>query len=298
MALCSVLQARGYFLKDENDNDYNSENIFLSGDSHPHDCNILDGILQRYKIGKIVSHKSDSSCITNKWEICVNSEFPKGSLNSKLTDVFLSGGRGACDTGVFHDWSLFLDDYYVFRLDEIGESVPADDLEPFVARFVRTLNTIGVSTRMSCDGHCGVRMRGGFGKSVIIQFTSIYDSIWFHLLMEKFVSPEIRISKCWRIGEVKTEKDSIINSLIITPKSNWIEIYLEIQKVATVLYKRRFELRKHKQNYFSKLSKEDFIQQVKEKYKAVASAFPEESLEWKDESLEISKEVLSHLNHL
>lgn len=260
--LSSVLKARGFLLKDENESNYDPECIFLSDNSDKQDAWYLDKLLKENNIGYIFSDDSPYfdqdrhlSLPFKEWEVLITGEISKDKLN-----IFSDGSCGP-ETGNIADYSRCERDFHEFKKRLLGHKVEVCDLDPYIARLVKTLNAIGITTHYSCDGNRWGHNRKG--SSAFIQFECIYDSIWLAILIDKFVISEIKLTNKWQIGEISRER--VVNTLILIPKNNdWFSLYLEIQNVAEILYKKREVLRNYKQEYFDGLSEVEFLRRAKE----------------------------------
>lgn len=249
--LCSVLKARGFLLEDEHEPNYDPEHIHLSDNSHTDDALHLDNLLRENKIGYIFSENSPyrdwkhEHLPLRRWEVFVSGEIKQESL----VNLFLHRrGFEANPRFRLEGYDQFND----FKKHEFGDKIETILLDIYIARLVKTLNAIGVTTTFSCDGNVGGPQRRE--RCAFIQLYTLYDSVWFAILMDEFVLSERRLKHSWRIGI-----GDQLNMLIITPQRlDWLDMYLEIQKVTEILYDNRIKLRMYKQKIFNELSFEDF----------------------------------------
>jgi hypothetical protein len=262
--LCSVLKARGFLLEDKNEPDYNPEHIYLSDNSHANDALHLDNLLRENEIGYIFS---DDSPYRNweyqdqriplplrRWEVFVSGEIKQESL----VNLFLH--RRSFEAGPSCRLEGY-DQFNDFKKHEYGDKIETILLDIYIARLVKTLNAIGITTKYSCDGNVGGPHRREC--SAFIQLYTLYDSVWFAILMDEFVLSERRLKHSWRIGI-----DDQLNMLIITPQRlGWLDMYLEIQEVTEILYDNRIKLRLYKQKIFNEISFEDFISWSEDKFR-------------------------------
>jgi hypothetical protein len=133
-----------------------------------------------------------------------------------------------------------------------------EGLDSCIARLAKTLNAIGIATKYSCHGRISRKV------PPFIQLVCVYDSIWLAILMEKFVISQKKLTNIWQIGEVPHER--VVNALkIISPENDWLNLSLEIQNVAEILYSKRTDLRTYKKEYFRELTFEDWARRVDSK---------------------------------
>jgi hypothetical protein len=127
-----------------------------------------------------------------------------------------------------------------FREVEKMPPIRVYDLEPFIARFVKSLSSIGVSTWSSCEGH--------WGGPAYINFDGKYHSAWFQTILNRFVKKKLPLACAWDWWDKRCS--------ISSPKCDNLGLYLEIQQVARILYDNRVFLRNAKRRAASMLSYE------------------------------------------
>ncbi len=240
-----IFSARGFFLELNN----GSRNVRLHDDSHSEDGEFLE-VLQNVDYKKTYNklhHDAiygypDENRIQNRHAYFnnINTELFDINNNQYLTELFtheipidlfrLNWGR---------DW------YGKFDQFKACEQIPAIrvyDLEPFIARLVRSISSIGISTWSSCEGH--------WGEPAYIVFDGRYHRIWFQALCNKFVKTRLNLVCRWEwLGW--DERCSISN-----PNRDLLEMYLEIQNVARLIYDNREFLRNNRRQACSLLTKQ------------------------------------------
>lgn len=238
-----IFSARGFFLE----LDDSSGKIRLHGDSHDEDGEFLE-VLQNADYKKTynklhhdaVREHSNENTIQNRHAYFndINTQLFDINSNQYLTELFtheipidlfrLNWGR---------DW------YGKFDQFKACERIPAIrvyDLEPFIARLVRSISSIGISTWSSCEGH--------WGEPAYIVFDGRYHRTWFQALWNKFIKPRLNLVCRWEwFGW--DERCSISN-----PNKDLLEIYLEIQDVARLIYDNKEFLRDTKKRVCSLLT--------------------------------------------
>ncbi len=114
------------------------------------------------------------------------------------------------------------------------------DLEPFIARFAKAISSIGISTWSSCEGH--------WGTPAYVIFDRKYYRIWFQTLLNKFINKKLNLVCNW------TWLDN--RCTISSPEKNIMDMYLEMQEVARLIYQYRTSLINIKQHIASLLTNE------------------------------------------
>lgn len=99
------------------------------------------------------------------------------------------------------------------------------DLEPFIARLVKSFSSIGISTWSSCEGHCG--------EPAYIKFDGKYHRAWCQAILENVVRKKLDLVCEWEWSG--WDNRCSIRSL----NGNLPELYLEIQSVAQFVYANR-----------------------------------------------------------
>jgi len=114
------------------------------------------------------------------------------------------------------------------------------DLEPFIARFTKSISSIGISTWSSCEGH--------WGTPAYVIFDRKYYRIWFHTLLNKFIRKKLDLVCNWKWLDNRCT--------ISSPGNDIMEMYLEIQEVARIIHQHRSSLINIKQHVASLLTNE------------------------------------------
>lgn len=114
------------------------------------------------------------------------------------------------------------------------------DLEPFIARLVKAVSLIGVSTWSSCEGH--------WGEPAYIVFDGRYHRLWFQAIFHKFIQKKLNLSCKW--DWLGWDERCIISN----PSGDLLELYMEIQDVARLIYGNRDFLRNIKRQVCSLLT--------------------------------------------
>ena len=119
--------------------------------------------------------------------------------------------------------------YDQFKTCEQLPAIRVYDLEPFIARLVKAISSLGISTWSSCEGHWG-------GPAYIV-FDGKYHRLWFQTVFHKFIQKKLNLSCTW--DWLGWDERCSINS----PGKDPLELYLEIQDVAKFIYDQRIFLR-------------------------------------------------------
>lgn len=114
------------------------------------------------------------------------------------------------------------------------------DLEPFIARFAKAISSIGISTWSSCEGH--------WGTPAYVIFDRKYHRIWFQTLLNKFINKKLNLVCNWKWLDNRCT--------ISSPGNDIMEMYLELQEVARLLYNHRDSLVNIKRYVISLLTNE------------------------------------------
>ncbi|GJQ60461.1 MAG: hypothetical protein D8M57_14375 [Candidatus Scalindua sp. AMX11] len=226
-----LFSARGFQL----DYDAVSGKVRLSNDSHIEDGDFLK-ILQNINYKKLCTKSHEDS---------IDKDIGKPSREGSRHTLF-----DTIDTQQFdidnkeYVSELFMNQIPVdqFRLnwerDWFGKfeqfkkvehlpKVRVYDLEPFIARLVKAVSAIGISSWSSCEGH--------WGEPAFINFDRKYHRIWFQTLLNQFISKKLHLVCKWDWWENRCT--------ISSPSKDLLELYLEIQEVARLIYKSRDFLR-------------------------------------------------------
>lgn len=102
------------------------------------------------------------------------------------------------------------------------------DLEPFIARLVKSISSLGISTWSSCEGH--------WGEPAYIVFDGRYNRLWFQAIFNTFIAGKLNLVCKW--DWLGWDERCIMSS----PGGDILELYLEIQDVARLIYDHRILL--------------------------------------------------------
>ncbi|KHE92878.1 MAG: hypothetical protein SCABRO_01267 [Candidatus Scalindua brodae] len=114
------------------------------------------------------------------------------------------------------------------------------DLEPLIARLAKSISSIGISTWSSCEGH--------WGTPAYVIFDRKYHRVWFETLLNKFIKKRLNLVCNWKWLENRCT--------ISSPGKDIMEMYLEIQEVARLIYHYRDSLINIKKHLLSLLTNE------------------------------------------
>ncbi|MHC4269562.1 MAG: hypothetical protein ACYSTS_13970 [Planctomycetota bacterium] len=112
------------------------------------------------------------------------------------------------------------------------------DLEPFVARLTKAISAIGISTWSSCEGH--------WGTPAYVIFDRKYNSVWFQTILNKFIKKKLELVCNWEWMDNRCT--------IRSPGRDILEMCLEIQEVAKLIYNYRVSLKNVKKYLSSRLT--------------------------------------------
>ncbi len=236
-----IFSARGFLLEF----DSNFGKVRLSGNSHIEDCEFLE-ILQNINYKKIYNKPhQDSIKEDNKEDIVqgrhvyfdnINTQQFDINNNQYLTEIFMN----RIPVDIFRlNWGR---DWYgkfnQFRKFECLPKIRVYDLEPFIARLVKSVSSIGISTWSSCEGH--------WGEPAYINFDRKYQRVWWQTIFNKFIRKKLNLICRWEWWENRCS--------ISSPSGDLLELYLEIQDVARLIYDYRISLRNIKKDACSLLT--------------------------------------------
>ena len=238
-----IFSARGFLL----DLDGSSGKVRLSEDSHSEDGEFLE-MVQSIDYKKMcnkphqdsISHQNHMDAIQ-----CYHPYFE--TINTQLFDI---GNRQYLTELFTHEIPVDLfrlnwerDQYGKFDQFKESEDLPkirVYDLEPFIARLVKAVSSIGISTWSSCEGH--------WGEPAYIVFDGKYHRLWFQTIFNKFVRKKLNLVCNW--DWLGWDERCSISS----PGGDLLELYLEIQDVARLIYDNRDFLRNSKKQVCSLLT--------------------------------------------
>lgn len=238
-----IFSARGFLLELDRD----SGKIRLSNESHREDGEFLE-VLQNIDYKKIYNKPhQDAINRHNNEEIPQNWHVYFGHIDIQLFDInnpkyLIELFTHEIPVDLFRlNWER--DRYGKFDQFKISAQLPAIrvyDLEPFIARLVKSISSLGISTWSSCEGH--------WGEPAYIVFDGRYHRLWFQVIFQKFIQKKLNLSCKW--DWLGWDERCSIRS----PNGNLLELYLEIQDVARLIYNYRISLRNIKKQVCSLLT--------------------------------------------
>ncbi|NUO09463.1 MAG: hypothetical protein HUU08_12425 [Candidatus Brocadia sp.] len=227
-----IFSARGFLLE----LDRNSGKVRLAHDSHREDGEFLEAL--QHSDYKKMYHKPHQDAIDehdNKDSIQSRHRY-FDAIDISLFDItnqhyLVELFTHEIPVDLFRlNWER--DRYGKFDVFKTGNELPAIrvyDLEPFIARLVKAVSLIGLSTWSSCEGH--------WGEPAYIVFDGRYHRLWFQAVFNKFISKKLHLACTW--DWLGWDERCIISK----PGGNLLELHLEIQAVARLLYDNRMLLR-------------------------------------------------------
>ncbi len=228
-----IFSARGFLLEF----DSNFGTVRLSDNSHIEDSEFLE-LLQNINYKKFCNKPhQDSIKNDNKEDIAhdhhvyfdtINTQQFDINDNQYLTEIFMN----KIPIDLFRlnwerDWYGKFDQ---FKKLEYLPKIRVYDLEPFIARLVKSVSSIGISTWSSCEGH--------WGEPAYINFDRKYHRVWYQTIFNKFIRKKLHLICRW---DWRGNRCSISS-----PRKDLLELYLEIQDVARLIYDHRVFLRNMK----------------------------------------------------
>ena len=224
-----IFSARGFLLEI----DSSSGKVRLSNESHIDDCEFLE-ILQNINYKNIYNKPHQDSIKEDDKESAVRYRHAYfDDIDIQLFDInniqYLSEVfANEIPIDLFRlNWER---DWYgkfnQFKEIEYLPKVRVYDLEPFIARLAKAISSIGISTWSSCEGH--------WGKPAYIIFDRKYHRVWFQTILNKFIKKKLNLVCDWRWQENRCT--------ISNPCEDQLELYLELQDVARLIYDNRFIL--------------------------------------------------------
>ncbi|HHT9111444.1 MAG TPA: hypothetical protein ACFYDZ_09845 [Candidatus Brocadiaceae bacterium] len=238
-----IYSARGFLLE----LDKSAGNIRLSDDAHRDDGEFLEALQHiHYKKMYTKPHQDviDKNSIAETLQdrhVCfdtINTQLYDINNKHYLTELFTQ----EIPVDLFRlNWAR--DWYGKFdQFKNVGQlpAIRVYDLEPFIARLVKSISSLGISTWSSCEGH--------WGEPAYIVFDGTYHRTWFQALLNKFILKKLNLVCTWEwLGW--DERCSIRS-----PGRDILESYLEIQNIARLLYENRIYLRTLKKQVCSLLT--------------------------------------------
>lgn len=207
-----LLSARGFLL------DYQNSNIYLSDNSARKDINDLALVLKEGNVG----------CLENS-KIILNDSIDFDYLKN-LFKLFNSISHEV-EFHMNYKWSKS------FGNREHGIKVPVLDLEPFIARYIKAISSIGLLTTYSCDGNHTYP-----NGCLHIKFKDRYSAVWHDIINGKIINDNINQSFNWIYS------DDCIDAKIKFTEANRLDCYYELLCRANYLYDNRKSLRNLKRN--------------------------------------------------
>ncbi len=257
-----IFSARGFLLEI----DSSSGKVRLSNESHIDDCEFLE-ILQNINYKNIYNKlhqdsikeddKEDAARYCHAYFDDINIQLFDINNIQYLNEVFTN----KIPIDLFRlNWER---DWYgkfnQFKEIEHLPKVRVYDLEPFIARLAKAISSIGISTWSSCECH--------WGKPAYIIFDRKYYLVWFQTILNKFIKKNLNLVCDWRW---QGNRCTINN-----PGEDQLELYLELQDVARLIYDNRFSLRNMKKQLSSLLTNNHKNMNKKELLSAFEGFFEE-----------------------
>ncbi len=208
-----VLVARGFFI------DKFESGYYISDNGTANDLKYLISGLEKYDLGKVVDEERISATsagevryISHRIAINESADVEKAILFYKE-----SGRVSNSITRATQGWDDFL-----FR--EHGLKCDVEELEPYVAYYVKALSSCGVWTVYSCDGN-----HDDHGGAVIVESDYPFY-VWQEIIQREFLSQyEPRI--------VNVQRGARFNS------DNQYDLYYGLYRAADFLYRDRWNIR-------------------------------------------------------
>jgi hypothetical protein len=238
-----IFSARGFLLE----RDSGSEIVWLSQESHVDDGEFLE-ILQKINYKRIYKKPHfDSIEEDDKENVSRHQHVYFDSIDTQHFDINNIKYLHELFTHVIPIDEFRLNwkrDWYG-KFDQFKELVHLPkirvyDLEPLIARFAKAISSIGISTWSSCEGH--------WGTPAYIIFDRKYHLIWFQALLNRFIKKKLNLVCNWKWLDNRCT--------ISSPGKDILEMYLEIQEVARLIYHYRESLINIKKQVSSLLTNE------------------------------------------
>jgi hypothetical protein len=238
-----IFSARGFLLEI----DRSSERVRLSQESHVDDCEFLE-ILQNIDYKKIYKKPHFDSIEEDDGEEV--SRYQHAYFDNIDTQLFDINNIKYLHELFTHE--IPIDEFRLnWKRDWYGKfnqfkgvvhlpKIRVYDLEPLIARFAKAISSIGISTWSSCEGH--------WGTPAYIIFDRKYHCIWFQALLNKFIKKKLNLVCNWKWLDNRCT--------ISSPGKDILEMYLEIQEVARLIYHYRDSLINIKKHISSLLTNE------------------------------------------
>lgn len=220
-----IFSARGFFLE----LDKATDSVRLSADSHAEDGGFLEALEDiNYKHKYIGLHQDAiiNNDTANAHHALFNNidtqKYPISDLHY-ITSLFTN----EIPVDLFRlNWER--DWYGKFEQFKDVNHIPqvrVFDLEPFIARLVKSFSSAGISTWSSCEGHCG--------EPAYIKFDGKYHRAWCQALFENVIRKKLNLCCSWEWSGWDNRCS------IRSPSGSHLELYLEIQSVARFIHTNR-----------------------------------------------------------
>lgn len=259
--LIAVLEARGFLIEKT------GEDYFLSDHSHSDDEVYLNKLLDEANIGCTINKRIDIKKIPS------SSQFYKifFTRRGESFSDYCSGRGDNSDS----NWRKFKERVY-------GRRTPVRVLDPCIARLIKSISEVGILTDISCDRcklshpcgggspwHPGGRshqISSSYGPWVC--FVGNINALYFKSLLSTFVKPKVALKCQWIFSKISRadEEDLDFSFLIISSSDDsLIDVYLELQDVANILYEYRIFLQNMKQSVVKKINDDNSFWQNRKK---------------------------------
>ncbi len=205
-----LISARGFLLEKQEDL------IYVSSNSNKKDAADLDNLLRTLNMGMVI----DSQVLFNE-----NVEINR--LPKIFTTVSKVGGDPSKND---YDWI-----YFKYR--KHGFKVPALDLEPFIAKYIKALSACGIITSISCDGNHDNK------TEFFLDFNGNPSDFWHQWLWEHLIYRKAELPWVNNYKNVNFTKETQYN------------YYFELLTAANYLYDNRLllrDLRQHSINWLTR----------------------------------------------
>lgn len=213
-----ILRSRGYLI-DEADGKY-----YLSDNSHNHDITTLNKFLNENSIGYI-----SGSLIT------IQNIVPLSILDKLYKNIYI--GIEEHHNYAHYSWDMSFRRKY-------GEKVPAVFLEPYIARYVKAISSIGIMTYACCDGAHYNRKT----SELYVMHQGIYDLYWHKIILNYYFDNILQNIK-WEINKSKFDFKFSCNYIA----EDAVEVFYQINKLAKEIYDNRIRLREIKMSIYDNL---------------------------------------------
>lgn len=223
-----ILKARGFLIQQS------PKGLQLNYHTHPNDYHYLKQLLNDTQLGTL------NGTIT----IQKNPE----PTDPRLQSYFQADTHSSYTTN-HQDQTIHLD-YNYFETSTQGIQVPTQQLDAYIAPLVKAINTLGITTWYSCDGHNQ--------KCPYIAFASKYDAALFSAYYDLYIENTIPIHGDWRItyysGAFHPTMQCCFLSINPTKAPHITDVYYSIYQAADILNNKRAQLQTDKQTIIDSLN--------------------------------------------